>query len=129
VAISEPSTLFEGVYSTGPMGSTTKEQALILDTPTGLVVITGCAHPGIVEIVRAAKQQRGKAVRLLIGGFHLLRQSKARIRVIIDDLKALGVAQVAPSHCTGGAAMALFREAWGTDFVDGGCGAVIELTR
>jgi 7,8-dihydropterin-6-yl-methyl-4-(beta-D-ribofuranosyl)aminobenzene 5'-phosphate synthase len=51
-----------------------------------------------------------------------------RIRATIDRLKALGVAQVAPSHCTGARAIAMFRDAWGKDFLDSGCGAVIELT-
>ncbi len=127
VTVSTATKLFERAYSTGPMGGATEEQALLLDTPKGLVIMTGCAHPGIVEIVRAAKRQRRKDVRLLVGGFHLLRQSEARIRETIGALKALGVAQVAPSHCTGDRAIAQFRKAWGEDFLDGGCGAVIDL--
>ncbi|MEA3278634.1 MAG: MBL fold metallo-hydrolase [Pseudomonadota bacterium] len=127
VTIRGATTLFERAYSSGPMGSATEEQALLIDTPAGLVIVTGCAHPGIVRVVRSAKQQRGKEVRLLIGGFHLLREPESRIRALIDELKVLGVAQVAPSHCTGDRAIALFREAWGRDFVDAGCGAVIEL--
>jgi 7,8-dihydropterin-6-yl-methyl-4-(beta-D-ribofuranosyl)aminobenzene 5'-phosphate synthase len=127
VAISAATKLFERAYSTGPMGRATKEQALVLDTPTGLVIMTGCAHPGIVDVVREAKSQREKEVRLLMGGFHLLRRSESRIRATIDALEALGVAQVAPSHCTGDRAIARFRKAWGEDFLDAGCGAVIEL--
>ena len=127
VTILAATKLFERAYSTGPMGRATEEQALVLDTPKGLVIMTGCAHPGIVDVVREAKRQRGKDVRLLIGGFHLLHQSESRIRATIDALEALGVAQVAPSHCTGDRAIALFGKAWGKDFVDGGCGAVIEL--
>jgi 7,8-dihydropterin-6-yl-methyl-4-(beta-D-ribofuranosyl)aminobenzene 5'-phosphate synthase len=119
--------LFEGAYSSGPMGQAPEEQALILDSHQGLVIVTGCAHPGIVEIVREAKRQRGEAIRLLVGGFHLLRQSEPRIRDTISELKALGVTQVAPSHCTGDRATALFRAAWGEDFLEGGCGAVIEI--
>jgi 7,8-dihydropterin-6-yl-methyl-4-(beta-D-ribofuranosyl)aminobenzene 5'-phosphate synthase len=119
--------LFEGAYSSGPMGRGPEEQALILDTDRGLVIMTGCAHPGIVDIVRQAKRRHGKTVRLLLGGFHLLRQPVPRIRATIGELKALGVAQVAPSHCTGDRATALFRNAWGEDFLEGGCGAVIEI--
>jgi 7,8-dihydropterin-6-yl-methyl-4-(beta-D-ribofuranosyl)aminobenzene 5'-phosphate synthase len=127
VTISAATKLFEGAYSTGPMGRATEEQALVLDTPKGLVIMTGCAHPGILDVAREAKRQRGKDVRLLMGGFHLLRQSERRIRATIDALEALGVAQVAPSHCTGDRAIAMFRKAWGKDFLVGGCGAVIEL--
>lgn len=127
--ISEPATLFEGTYSTGPLGSDPVEQSLILDTSEGLIIMTGCAHPGIVNIVEAAMMQRGKPVRLVAGGFHLHRQSEGRIKATIDRLKALDVAQVAPSHCTGTRAIAMFRDAWGKDFLDSGCGAVIDLNR
>jgi len=127
VPVSGPTRLFGGVYSSGPLGFAPEEQALVLDTPNGLVIVTGCAHPGIAHIVRAAKRQCGGSVRLVVGGFHLLRQPEARIRATIDELKALGVEQVAPSHCTGDRAIALFRKAWGVDFLDGGCGAVIDL--
>ena len=109
------------------MGQSPEEEALILDTDQGLVIVTGCAHPGIVDVVRGAKRQRGKAIRLLVGGFHLLRQSERRIRETISELKALGVNQVAPSHCTGDRATALFRDAWGDGFLEGGCGAIIEI--
>lgn len=125
VPVSGPMRLFERAYSTGPLRGVPEEQALLLETPDGLVIVTGCAHPGIADVVRAAKRQRGESVRLVVGGFHLLRQPEARIRATIDALKGLGVAQVAPSHCSGDRAIALFREAWGEDFLDGGCGAVI----
>jgi 7,8-dihydropterin-6-yl-methyl-4-(beta-D-ribofuranosyl)aminobenzene 5'-phosphate synthase len=127
VPVPAASRLFDGAYSTGPMGQSPAEQALILDTGEGLVILTGCAHPGVVDIVREAKRQHGKPVHLLLGGFHLLRQPESRVRATIGELKALGVAQVAPSHCTGDRATALFRAAWGEDFLEGGCGAVIEL--
>jgi 7,8-dihydropterin-6-yl-methyl-4-(beta-D-ribofuranosyl)aminobenzene 5'-phosphate synthase len=125
--VTAPTRLFDRVYSTGPMGNAPDEQALILDTPRGLVVITGCAHPGIVEMTRAARRQHAKPVRLVLGGFHMLRQSESRIRAAIRELKELGVAQVAPSHCTGERATALFHDAWGADFLEAGLGAVIEL--
>jgi hypothetical protein len=64
---------------------------------------------------------------LIQEGFHLLRQSEASICETIDELKALGVAQVAPSHCTGDRATALLRDAWGEGFLEGGCGAIIEI--
>jgi len=127
VPIAAARRLFESAYSSGPLGQLPEEQALIIDTEEGLVIVTGCAHPGIVDIVRGAMQRHGKEVRLLLGGFHLLRHSEARIRDTIDALKALGVIQVAPSHCTGNHATALFRDAWGEDFLDAGCGAVIEI--
>lgn len=125
--VSGPRRLFDGVYSTGEMGGEIREQALILDAPGGLVVITGCAHPNVADMAEQAKAQLGKNVQLLMGGFHLGSASRAEIQEIIARLRALGVEKVAPSHCTGDDAIAMFRRAWGDEFVEGGLGAVIEV--
>jgi len=119
--------LFGNAWSTGPLRDGITEQALILDTAQGLVVITGCAHPGIDRIAETAVRLTGKRIHLLMGGFHLGGTGRAEIRDIIARLQALGVKKVAPSHCTGDAAIALFRQAWGKEFVEGGLGAVIEV--
>jgi 7,8-dihydropterin-6-yl-methyl-4-(beta-D-ribofuranosyl)aminobenzene 5'-phosphate synthase len=109
------------------MGDGMIEQALIADTASGLVVITGCAHPGIVNIARAARKYLGKDVYLLMGGFHLLGRHPEQIRATVETLRRLAVRKVAPSHCTGDAAIALFRDTWAKDFIEGGCGAVIDI--
>jgi 7,8-dihydropterin-6-yl-methyl-4-(beta-D-ribofuranosyl)aminobenzene 5'-phosphate synthase len=127
--VSGPRQLMDKVYSTGEMGLTTKEQALIVDTQQGLIVITGCAHPNVADMVERAKAYLGKNIYLLMGGFHLAGNSDAEIRAIIKRLKALGVRKVAPSHCTGDNAMRMFRDAWTDDFIEGGLGAVIEVPR
>jgi 7,8-dihydropterin-6-yl-methyl-4-(beta-D-ribofuranosyl)aminobenzene 5'-phosphate synthase len=127
--VSQPQRLFDSVFSTGEMGGTTKEQALIVDTPRGLIVITGCAYPDVADMVERAKDYLGKHIFLLMGGFHLGGRSESGIRTIIKRLKALGVKKVAPSHCTGNTAIRLFRDAWKDDFIEGGLGAVIEVPR
>ena len=119
--------LFDGAYSSGELGTAPKEQALVVETPKGLVIITGCAHPNIVNIVRAAKRQRNREVYLLMGGFHLLGKNREQLRKIISDLKQEGVVKVAPSHCTGDAAIAMFRREWGDNFIEGGLGALIKI--
>lgn len=101
------------------------EQSLIVETPQGLVVVTGCAHPGIARIVETAERLTGKRSHLLLGGFHLGGASRTGIQAVVARLRSLGVRKVAPSHCTGEAATALFRQAWGHDFVEAGLGAVI----
>ncbi|MEJ2392385.1 MAG: MBL fold metallo-hydrolase [Gammaproteobacteria bacterium] len=125
--VSKPQQLFDSVYTTGEMGDATREQALIVDTSQGLIVITGCAHPNVADVVERATAYRGKHVILLMGGFHLGGSSESAIHKIIKRLKALGVRKVAPSHCTGDTAMQLFREAWKKDFIAGGLGAVIDV--
>jgi 7,8-dihydropterin-6-yl-methyl-4-(beta-D-ribofuranosyl)aminobenzene 5'-phosphate synthase len=121
--------VFDSVYSSGEMGQSIKEQALIVETSSGLVIMTGCAHPGIVNMVREAKARFNNDIHLVMGGFHLSGMTGLQIGEIISALKGLGVKKVAPSHCTGESAMALFQQAWEEDFLGGGAGAVIEVPR
>jgi 7,8-dihydropterin-6-yl-methyl-4-(beta-D-ribofuranosyl)aminobenzene 5'-phosphate synthase len=113
--------------STGPLGDGIEEQALIVDSPRGAIVVTGCAHPGIVAIADAARRQTGREIALLVGGFHLLRLGEREIDETVQALRDLGVEAIAPSHCTGEAAIERLRAVFGADFVDSGCGAVIEI--
>lgn len=127
VEIDEPLEILPDVYTTGEMGKEIKEQALILDTKKGLVIITGCAHPGIVNIVRKAKKMLEKNVYLVIGGFHLYDMSTEDVQKIIDELKSLGVKKVAPCHCTGEKAIAIFKQEFKKDFIKVGAGSIINL--
>jgi 7,8-dihydropterin-6-yl-methyl-4-(beta-D-ribofuranosyl)aminobenzene 5'-phosphate synthase len=90
------------VWITGRLGTWIKEQSLVLDTKKGTVVITGCAHPGIVNIIKKAKQiLPNKDIYLVMGGFHLLSTPNLKLKSIIEELRDLGVKKVAPSHCSG----------------------------
>jgi 7,8-dihydropterin-6-yl-methyl-4-(beta-D-ribofuranosyl)aminobenzene 5'-phosphate synthase len=124
--VGAPVQLSGRVFSSGEMGEGISEQALILDSAKGLIVITGCAHPGVVNVVRKAKQRFDRDVYLFMGGSHLKGMSSRQVQEIITVLKEMGVKKVAPSHCTGELAMALFRKVWGDDFLEGGVGAIIE---
>jgi 7,8-dihydropterin-6-yl-methyl-4-(beta-D-ribofuranosyl)aminobenzene 5'-phosphate synthase len=117
-----------GVFSTGQLGGMIKEQALILETASGLVVITGCAHPGIVEMTEAAHEQREQKVHLILGGFHLMADSQHALSRKIERLQALGVEKVSPSHCTGQGAMQRFAEIWQENCISSGCGARIPVS-
>lgn len=119
--------IIDGVYTTGQMGSSIIEQALALKTTSGLVVITGCAHPGVVEMVRRAKEVGEDQLYLVLGGFHLGRTSKARMQEIIASFQRLGVQKVAPCHCTGDKAVGFFREVYGQDFIWSGVGKTFSL--
>lgn len=127
VEVDQATEITDGVYTTGEMGSGIIEQALVLSTSRGLVVVTGCAHPGVVEMVQRAKEIGGDEIFLVLGGFHLGGTSEGRIKAIIRDFQRLGVQKVAPCHCTGDKAIALFREAYAEDFIQIGVGQVIEI--
>ena len=126
--VNTPLEICKCVHLTGPMTGEVVEQSLILDTPKGLVVITGCAHQGVVQAVRKAKDMLGKNVYFVMGGFHLLGMSDSQIQEIIQQFRDLGVEKVGPSHCTGPRAIELFRQAYGKDFVPVGVGKINVIT-
>ena len=105
------------------------EQSLIVNTSQGLIVITGCSHPGIVNVLKRAKMIVNRKVYLVFGGFHLKENSDEEIMEIVSDLKDLGVLKVGPTHCTGDKAIELFKKEYGDDFVQMGVGRVIEANR
>jgi 7,8-dihydropterin-6-yl-methyl-4-(beta-D-ribofuranosyl)aminobenzene 5'-phosphate synthase len=117
----------ERMFSTGEMGKDIPEQALVITTEDGLVIITGCAHPGIVEIVTQARSIFDEPVQLVLGGYHLRSKSEAEIEAILKDFRRLGVKKVAPSHCTGDYAIAMFAAEFGDDFILAGVGKTIQL--
>lgn len=119
--------IFPRVYTTGALGKTIKEQSLVVDTQKGLVVVTGCAHPGVVRIVEEAARHFKKDIALVMGGFHLFSTDAASIQEIIERLEYLGVKKVAPCHCSGDRARAMFRDAYGDCYIDVGVGRVVTL--
>jgi 7,8-dihydropterin-6-yl-methyl-4-(beta-D-ribofuranosyl)aminobenzene 5'-phosphate synthase len=128
VKVSKSVGICKNVFLTGELGTQIKEQTLVMSTKRGLVVLTGCAHPGIVEIVKLAKRIISQNVYLVSGGFHLGEKSKAEIKEIITQFQVLGVMKVGVSHCTGDLAIQLFKQAYGKNFMPLGVGRVITLS-
>ena len=129
VVVSEPVVLDTGVYSTGELTTgVIEEQSLIIDTDDGLLIITGCSHPGIIDIVQAAQDICSRPVYQVCGGFHLLQHSAGEIQQVISELQALGVEKVGPSHCTGDLAISMFEQAYGENCIALGVGAILHAT-
>ena len=127
VEVKSPVEIVPGVYSTGRAGTRIPEQALVIEAADGPVVLTGCAHPGVVEMVRRARTVVDRGPALVMGGFHLGRTSEGEIQSIIDELRQLGVQRVAPCHCTGDRARQLFSDAFGKNCTLAGVGRVIDM--
>jgi 7,8-dihydropterin-6-yl-methyl-4-(beta-D-ribofuranosyl)aminobenzene 5'-phosphate synthase len=127
VEVHGPAEIRPGVHTTGEVGSHMVEQALAVETGDGLVVVTGCAHPGVVEMVRRAKEGFAGPVALVIGGFHLGGARRSQLEGIIRDFRRLGVQRVAPCHCTGDQAIATFASEYGDGFIRNGVGRVITI--
>jgi 7,8-dihydropterin-6-yl-methyl-4-(beta-D-ribofuranosyl)aminobenzene 5'-phosphate synthase len=117
VDVSSSIKISKNIGTTGELGTWIKEQSLIINSKKGLVIITGCSHPGIVNIVKTAKEITGQNIYLVIGGFHLLEASKVELKKRISNFRELGVTKVAPCHCSGDRARQLFGKEYKDDFI------------
>jgi len=116
------------VWTTGSLGGSIKEQSLIISSDQGLIIITGCAHPGVTDIIKKAKEMfPNQTVYLVLGGFHLSGASGSELRSIISDFRKSGVQKVAPCHCSGDKCRELFKEEYGDNFIENGVGKIIEI--
>ena len=104
-----------------------RELSLVISTAVGSVVIAGCAHPGIENIVAAAAIIDPR-VHIVFGGFHLPAADDGEIeRVAMALHDTFKVARLAPGHCTGEPAFSRFSRLWGPDYTYAGVGSVIPL--
>lgn len=121
------------IYTTGEIAGQYKseympEQVLVVRTNNGLSVLTGCAHPGIVKILKKIKDSfSSEDIYLVCGGFHLMNEDRRVINLIVDEFKRLGVKKVGPSHCSGKEAEEIFRSNYRDDFIPIKVGQVIEI--
>jgi 7,8-dihydropterin-6-yl-methyl-4-(beta-D-ribofuranosyl)aminobenzene 5'-phosphate synthase len=154
----EPKQLFTGVWLTGPvprpfpeknypamihyrnpdgnlvLDDIPEDQSLVLDTDKGLVVLTGCGHAGLINILTYARQtvRPGAQVYAALGGFHLFAAKADTLSWTADKLKEFGVAQIMGAHCTGIEPVYYFRERLGLErkaCVVGAVGSSFELAK
>jgi len=112
-SFSEMTELSTGIHSTGPLGTSIIEQSLVVSTQKGNVGVTGCAHPGLENILDQARRL-GKICGV-IGGFH----GFARL------LELEGIELIAPCHCT--KRKDGIRQKFPTQFREIKAGSVIEI--
>ncbi len=151
-----PAQLYPGVWLTGPVprkypehnwstrgkvktpdgvveDTLPEDMALVFDTPRGLVILTGCGHAGVINIVEYSRQViRPARVHALIGGIHLFNASDQTLRWTAGKLAEVGVDNFIGAHCTGIETVFRFRNDLGLDrahAVVGAVGASFELGR
>jgi len=127
VEVKGPLKICENVYSTGQLGMLIKEQSLIIRTNKGLIVITGCAHPGTVKIASTAKELLKDDMLLVMGGFHLEWATKGKLEKVIAAFKKLGVRYAGACHCSGEKARSSFAKHFGKNHINIGAGKVITI--
>ncbi len=128
VECAEPTCICNGVYTTGTLGRFMREHALVVAARSGIAVVTGCAHPGVVELDEAAEKAAGsRRIPLLVGGFHLIGADRGRLEDIAGRLIELGVERAALCHCSGERAAGVFRERFRGKLIDCGVGLVARV--
>jgi 7,8-dihydropterin-6-yl-methyl-4-(beta-D-ribofuranosyl)aminobenzene 5'-phosphate synthase len=87
------------------------DQALVVNLKKGLVIIAGCAHSGIVNIIfHSQKLTNRKEIIGVIGGFHLVESDPETIKAVLEILNTLNPTVIAPCHCTGFLAQKIFSD-------------------
>ena len=113
IRVKDPLKIYENIFSTGELKGI--EQSLVVKIETGLVVIVGCSHPGVKNILEATSQF-GKAVAL-IGGLHGFHD--------FDLVRNLHF--ICPTHCT--QHKAKIKALHSTKYIRGGVGKMIEIKK
>jgi 7,8-dihydropterin-6-yl-methyl-4-(beta-D-ribofuranosyl)aminobenzene 5'-phosphate synthase len=102
--------------------------SLLIDTPSGPVVLLGCAHSGIVEILDQISESTGiKKFHAVIGGTHLGSAPDDYVLKAIDSVKKYDVQKIAVSHCTGFRTACRFAIEFGDKFVNASVGQVFDF--
>lgn len=104
-----------------------EEISVGIKTPKGLVLIVGCSHIGVVNIIESAKKYSGMNIRGVIGGTHLINCSQVRLDKTIEYLKEQNLDFLAVSHCTGDENMGVLKENFKEKFILNNSGNIIEI--
>ena len=77
------------------------DQSLVIETKKGLVVVLGCSHAGVINILKYINKKFADNIFAVIGGMHLKDMKKEKVEDIIDYLSDLDLKLLSPLHCTG----------------------------
>lgn len=77
------------------------EVCLVLEREKGLVMIVGCSHPGILNMIESVRERFGQPVYAVFGGSHLVEADEVRLAETMRRLKDMGIARAGFNHCTG----------------------------
>jgi 7,8-dihydropterin-6-yl-methyl-4-(beta-D-ribofuranosyl)aminobenzene 5'-phosphate synthase len=103
------------------------DQSLVLDTEKGLILILGCAHSGMINIIHHVIEKTGKdRFYAIMGGTHLGFLTSEQLEESIKSLKKLSIEKIGVSHCTGMKASFRLQQEFGDQFFQGCVGSVLE---
>ena len=106
----------------------TDDLSLLISTESGPVVLLGCAHAGIVEILKDLSEKTGyNEFHAVIGGTHLESAPEDYVALAIETLKKYGVKKIAVSHCTGLRMAGRFASEFKNEFANASVGSAFEF--
>ncbi|SHE76188.1 7,8-dihydropterin-6-yl-methyl-4-(beta-D-ribofuranosyl)aminobenzene 5'-phosphate synthase [Marinitoga hydrogenitolerans DSM 16785] len=117
----------DNLYSTGTFTGDIAEHSLVIKTDKGLVVIAGCAHPKIENILNYVKESFSEKLHAVIGGFHFYKLYEEKLFVRLDKIKKTGVEFLLPSHCTGIEAINAMNVEFKGRIIKFGAGTTLEI--
>lgn len=124
----------DGIWTTGAMEGyayevMVYEQLMILETSKGLIVFSGCAHPGIEDMIAVINEHfPDEPILMMLGGFHLKMDKDDQVfKYWLDFMKEHGVERILPIHCSGDEFKAYAKSYEGIESYDGGVGLTILL--
>lgn len=104
------------------------DNSIVIDTPKGLILILGCAHSGVINIIERTIEITGKDSFLaIIGGFHFMDKDDDYVNKTMKRLKNYKIGLVSPTHCSGINSLKYFAENFGKGCIFGKVGKVIEF--
>lgn len=102
--------------------------SLFINSKKGLIILLGCAHAGLLNIIDHARQLTGQQkIHLLLGGTHLKFSSPAQLETTLARLAALNIERIGVSHCTGLPQAQKLAERFGERFFFATVGSEIQL--
>lgn len=109
-------------------GERLSEHSLFIDFEKGIIIITGCSHPGIEKIIETAnKNFKGKKIYMVLGGLHLKNDDDERIKNTANSLLKNKVEKIIPCHCTGNKANEYLKKLFKANFYNCLCGSEFEV--
>ena len=128
IEVADTSILAPGVAVVGELYGPPVEEAFAVNVRgKGLVVLVGCSHPGVVNLVRRAKRDLGVKPYLVIGGFHMAGASEDECVETVEELLSLGMEKISPIHCSGDEIRNVMRRRYPENCLEARTGTVINL--
>ncbi len=104
------------------------EISLSVKTEKGLIVIVGCSHVGVVNILETIKERTGINIYGVIGGTHLVSADKEKLGKVISYLKQENIKLIGTSHCTGEKGEIILKECFSDEFFNNNTGNILIIS-